>query len=231
MAWVITFANTKGGVGKSTLAVELAVYLSDYGKRVGFINVDDQTTSTRRLESLTPQAITLISHQITAANSAKRTTEVKEAITRFSTISDYTIIDTPGSVALETSQAIAKADVVVIPMHPSADDIHELANTLVMVNAAREVRGGEPTALLVLNGTAPNDVQIPAIKVLAKELGVTLCQTTVNRVVPIRDSSGSNTVSTRYSASRSRKSGERMRALCEEILSHLLYPQKEVAND
>src|SRR5262245_17026536 len=41
----IVFANTKGGVGKSTLAVHLAVWLHDQGRKVALLDTDKQRSS------------------------------------------------------------------------------------------------------------------------------------------------------------------------------------------
>ncbi|QEG36260.1 MinD/ParA/CobQ/CobA-like protein [Bythopirellula goksoeyrii] len=42
---LIAFANSKGGVGKSTLAVHLAVLLFDLGKTVALLDTDKQRSS------------------------------------------------------------------------------------------------------------------------------------------------------------------------------------------
>lgn len=47
---VITFFNNKGGVGKTTLAVNMASFLSNhYGKRVLFLDADPQANSTQMI--------------------------------------------------------------------------------------------------------------------------------------------------------------------------------------
>lgn len=46
---VITFVNQKGGTGKTTCTVNLAVYLAAYGKRVLVVDMDPQSNATSTL--------------------------------------------------------------------------------------------------------------------------------------------------------------------------------------
>src|SRR5215470_15943874 len=51
----IVFANTKGGVGKSTLAVHLAVWLHDKGAAVALLDTDKQRSSSQWIAEAEPR--------------------------------------------------------------------------------------------------------------------------------------------------------------------------------
>ena len=51
---LIAFCNRKGGVGKSTLAVHVAVFLQDRGFNVGFLDADKQRSGSEWLSEAEP---------------------------------------------------------------------------------------------------------------------------------------------------------------------------------
>lgn len=52
---MVVFANSKGGVGKSTLAVHLAVWLFDRGAKVALLDADRQLSASQWVAEVEPK--------------------------------------------------------------------------------------------------------------------------------------------------------------------------------
>jgi chromosome partitioning protein len=112
---VIVVANPKGGVGKSTLATQIAGYLASTGHSVMLGDVDRQQ-SARMWLKLRPQGISTIQawetgHDDHTVRPPKGTTHV--------------VLDTPAALHGKRLDEVMKhADKVVVPLQPSIFDIH-----------------------------------------------------------------------------------------------------------
>jgi chromosome partitioning protein len=124
---IITFANEKGGTGKSTTAVHTAIALAASGRRVGAIDLDSrQRTMTRyfenreatirRLEKPLHRARFKVVEDLSEAN-------LEAVIDGMAADVDVIVIDTPGRDDPVARAAILKADTLVTPMNDSFVDL------------------------------------------------------------------------------------------------------------
>ncbi|MBD3729430.1 MAG: AAA family ATPase [Sphingomonadales bacterium] len=124
---VMTFANEKGGVGKSTLAFHCAIALAEAGQSVAVIDLD------RRQQSL---ATALTNRQGTARNlkvdlpmprfavlDKPCGAQLSQEIARIGQRADFVIIDAPGQDSPVVRRAIGMADTLVTPVNCSYVDL------------------------------------------------------------------------------------------------------------
>ncbi|HEX5958088.1 MAG TPA: ParA family protein [Hyphomicrobiaceae bacterium] len=153
---VITLANAKGGVGKSTLCSALAVRAAKDSKRVALLDLDPQESLaswwTRRGRTRNPKL-----HEVEA------TTEAIELL--ISEGWEWVFVDTaPAKIDL-IEPGIAVADLVVIPIRPSAFDLEQAS----IIVELCEIHS-KPHAFVVNQATADTKLTRTAIRYL-EEIG------------------------------------------------------------
>ncbi|MET4133611.1 chromosome partitioning protein [Porphyrobacter sp. MBR-155] len=122
----IVFANEKGGTGKSTTAVHVAVALSYLGARVAAIDLDPrQRTMHRyienRLATLEKRGLTLPTPACDVFR-GQHTGDLLAMIRRLEASCDFLVIDNPGRDDAYARIAVENADTLVTPMNDSFVD-------------------------------------------------------------------------------------------------------------
>jgi chromosome partitioning protein len=142
----ITLANSKGGAGKSTTALILATTLASQGASVSIIDADPNRPilnwlGRRRL----PTDIEVL--DATEASIIK-------TIERESERRQFVIIDLEGTASRLMSRAIARADLVLVPLQPSPLDSEQGARALAYIAEEEEVLRRRIRSAVVLTRTA-----------------------------------------------------------------------------
>jgi chromosome partitioning protein len=142
-AHIIVFGNEKGGSGKSTTALHTAIALLRLGYRVGTIDLDArQGTMTRylkkRFEFITrvrqqlPSPMHMAIERSTSETVTKQQDQeesfLKMALEELGQVSDFIIIDTPGTDSFLSRLAHSYADTLITPMNDSFIDLDLLAD-------------------------------------------------------------------------------------------------------
>ncbi|MCC9138854.1 ParA family protein [Pontibacter silvestris] len=145
MTKVITIAQNKGGVGKSTTAANLGAGLARQGKKVllidmdaqanlstcftyeakfhigqvltGAVSVDEATLSVGKNLDLIPSVKTLLEFEEAISGKPRREDILRKAIKKYVTGRyDYVLIDTPPHLGLMTYNALYASDYYIMPM-------------------------------------------------------------------------------------------------------------------
>ena len=124
----IVLATQKGGSGKTTLAIGLALAAIQAGHTVRLIETDSQGTLSN-WQSRRPYAEPIVEPVYAAGDVEQRLQSLgRDGVT-------LTIIDTAGGVSAATNSAIRHADFCLIPARPSIADIEATASTLSVIRA------------------------------------------------------------------------------------------------
>lgn len=126
VAKVITLATSKGGVGKSTLARNIAAHWINTGLRVAIVDADPQGSIIQRHD---PDGL-LNKLTVVAQPEEIVDTTIEELKHKY----DYIIVDTGGFRNRTTVKALLSTDIAIIPLKPSSDDVAGALETHALIN-------------------------------------------------------------------------------------------------
>ena len=142
---ILAVGNVKGGVGKTTLTINLAIARANAGKEVLLVDGDEQQTAMTftqlRTEQLERPGYTAVSLQ----GSVLRT-QVRQLAPKYHDL----IIDVGGRDTGSLRAALTVADTFLIPVQPRTFDIWALDQMAALVKEAREIHP-ELRAVSILN--------------------------------------------------------------------------------
>ncbi len=129
---VISFANAKGGAGKTTAALLLATETADRGQSVTIFDADPQRWISHWSELPgRHRNIRVFSHLSPAT--------ITEQILEASQQTDYVIIDLEGTENLLVANALSVSDLVVIPIQGSSMDARGGAKILKLISKIERI--------------------------------------------------------------------------------------------
>jgi chromosome partitioning protein len=175
---IVTVGNTKGGVGKTTLAIQLALARALSGRDVLIVDGDRQGSAQmcvaiRAEASRTPGLACIQYHDGPVLRA-----QVQRQASKY----DDVVIDAGGRDSTALRAALYLSDLLIIPFLPRSVDVWALADIAGLVDEANGVREGL-RAFAVLNAADPgvSSDNVEAAGALADFPQLTLLDTPIRR--------------------------------------------------
>lgn len=211
MPLIISVTNQKGGVGKSTLALNLASYFSQNGVRSAVVDSDAQG-SIASLVATFGEANTYGSVNLIPRKSFRSFLELSDR-------SDYQIlvVDTPPYLSTDLQEIFQISDFVLVPTKPGAFDMFAIESTLEIIRRSQKLKPNLKVGV-ALNMIAPGTRHVEEIRTYLKGKDVLVLDSEIAKRVEFE-----RCLLTYDSifASADEKAKAEIRNLAEEIISRL----------
>jgi chromosome partitioning protein len=209
LGMIISFVNQKGGVGKTTLAVNIAGCLHDLGKRIMVIDADPQG-SLQQWRSIAEEGNFEVQHLPYPL--------LVRAIRPLTREYNYLVIDAPPGLSDTTRSVLEMSNLAIVPVGPSPLDIWSSRETVDLISEARRRNRKLYGRMLICRKIVRTRVGREARDTL-KEFGVPVYETEISQRIVFVESMIAGLSVLQY-APRSEAS-EEVRGLCNEILQSL----------
>jgi chromosome partitioning protein len=208
---ILICGSTKGGAGKSTLALNIAVARANQGKQVLLVDGDEQRTAMTftdlRVEEMGQAGYTAVS-----LIGASIRSQVRQLHAKY----DDVIIDVGGRDNGSLRAALTLAGAVLIPVQPRSVDIWALDQMVDLVKEAREINGAL-RAVVVLNQADPAGKENgEALELIRQIPDLELLDITVGRRKAFSNATGTGRAVTEY-PQKDPKAIEELRKLMDAL--------------
>lgn len=164
---VLAVIGQKGGNGKTTLSLSLAVQAAMAGKSVAIIDLDPQTTAANWSDRRGEDFPAVVSCQVS------RLRQVLDSASKGG--ADLAVIDTPGKSTDAIIAAAKAASFALMPIRPQLFDIETLANLKDVLMLA----GNPPSAVVVNQAPVQGKRHIETQEVISAQ-GLTVCPVVIH---------------------------------------------------
>jgi len=155
----IAVATTKGGAGKTRTVYNLAGTFCADGYRVMVVDADPRKRAARNVRLFNKRMIDqkrdLPEIAVDDLSTVKTEAEVMRLISGYASDYDVVLIDLAGSANQLMLVAMGRADLVIIPVQSSADDIDGVTETMPSVESACGMTGRDIPVRLLFTRTQP----------------------------------------------------------------------------
>ena len=148
---IVSICNEKGGSGKSSIAINLAVYLGSIGEKVLLVDADPQQ-SVAVFNRLREEAGLEPAFDCAVSDLSPKKVDINELTEKY----DCIIVDTGGRDSSEMRNAIVLSDLIIVPTSPTSDiDIAVVEKMIHLFDEAKKFNT-KSKALITLSRATPN---------------------------------------------------------------------------
>ena len=173
---ILTVGNIKGGVGKTTLALNVAIVRANMGKDMLLVDGDEQHTALTFTELRTEQLGSPGYTSVSLQGAALRT-QVRQLTPKY----DDIIIDVGGRDTGSLRAALTVTETLLIPVQPRSFDIWSVDQMTHLVQEAREINGTLRAVVLLNAADAQGKDNEEAAEALRDHEGLDLLPCTIGR--------------------------------------------------
>jgi chromosome partitioning protein len=213
---IVATVNSKGGVGKSTLAAHLAAWFYERGKKVALVDSDRQASSSSWLSEAEPGI---------KAVRAQTADEIYKLLPELYDDCDVLIADGPAGLEEQSRILLMFADVAIVPCGASRLDTDATGDAVKLIEQARIQRkfsgthGGLPQGLFVINKLQPHTVLGRELSEHAQEMGIPVAHHALHLRQVYADAPGQRSFVWRM-GNRAAVAAEEINELFQEVASY-----------
>lgn len=159
---VVVIASQKGGAGKTTLTINLAVEAERRKQSVAIVDIDPQASVTQWGDSRKIDAPVVMSVQATRLDHALD--ELAKAG------ADYVFVDTSPHAESAALAAIRRAGLVIVPCRPAILDLRAIGNTVELIKLAKC-----QNSVVLFNAVLPRSNILREAEEAVGSLGISAC--------------------------------------------------------